>query len=591
MRRPQRPTLVSESRLERKWRRGSVLIVVLVLILLLTYGVYGFTERMLAEARAADAHGRAIEAVAFAESGIELAASVVTSRRADPAVPISLYHRPDLFGGIMMKESTAAKAVGRFSVVAPVAGDATFRNVRFGLSDESGKINLNALVTSSLDVEQQRMMLLWLPNMTEEVADGILDYIDQDDEIRPFGAESEYYQTLLPPTMPANGPLKSLDELLLVRGVTSALLYGEDLNRNGLLDPAEDDGPASQPLDNADGLLDFGWSAYLTVQSKESNLRPDGITDADGTVTASSPKINLNQGLLTELYDAIVAAIDDEEVARFVVAYRMYGPNDGGGTTTSSNATSGSNEASSNSTDGTSPSSSDTPESAAGQMDRLAGGLAQVIGGSSEEGQTTRGGLDLSAGAKYDIISLYELVDREVDVPENEETGQASETIGSPWTSGGLNVDFPEMHLLFATSDSSSLEGRINVNEAPYEVLLGIPEMTAQIADTIIANRVGPGGQPVELSSDRLTTAWLVTSGIVDLPTMVKLDSYLTGQGDVYRVQSVGYFDGGGPAARIEALIDGSVMPAKVVSYRDLTHLGRGYVPAQLQPGTVQMSP
>lgn len=570
-------------------RRGSVLIVVLVLILLLTYGVYGFTARMLAEVQAADAHGRAVQAVAFAESGIEVAASAVTTRAADPANPVSLYHRPDLFGGIVMKESTVATAIGRFSLVAPVEGDATYRQVRFGLADESGKLNINSIAAMELDALQQQMMLMSIPGMTEEIADAILDYVDEDEEVRPLGAESEYYQTLIPPAYPKNGPLDSLDELLLVRGVTPELLYGEDANRNGLLDPSENDGAASQPTDDADGFLASGWAAYLTVHSRESNLRPDGITNADGSVTAGSPKININQGLLTDLYDAIIAAIDDEEAARFIVAYRMYGPNEGDAAASSDGSSSTSSG--SESSEGSEGDDSEDANSQSDQVDQLAGNIAKAIGGSSEDGQTTRGGLDLSPGAKYEIVSLYELIERAVDVPENEEIGQAAETIASPWSSGNLAVDFPELHNLFAISDGSSLEGRINVNEAPYEVLLGVPEMTPQIADAIIANRVGPGGQPLEQNPERQTTAWLVTNGIVDLPMMKKLDPYLTGRGDVFKVQSVGFFDGGGPAARIEAIIDGTVKPAKVVQYRDLTHLGRGYPPAQLRPNTTQTSP
>ena len=38
-----------------------------------------------------------------------------------------------------------------------------------------------------------------------------------------------------------------LDELLLLRGVTPEFLFGEDLDRNGLLGPNEDDGDATAP--------------------------------------------------------------------------------------------------------------------------------------------------------------------------------------------------------------------------------------------------------------------------------------------------------------------------------------------------------
>ena len=43
--------------------------------------------------------------------------------------------------------------------------------------------------------------------------------------------------------------------------------------------------------------------------------------------------------------------------------------------------------------------------------------------------------------------------------------------------------------------------------------------------------------------------------------------------------------------AAIEAIIDGSVTPAKIISYRDLSDLGRGYPPSQLLPASGQTIP
>lgn len=588
---------------QRPYRRGSVLIVVLVVIVLLTYGVYGFTERMLAEAEAADAHGRAVQATAFAESGVELAASLVASRAADPENPISLYHQPTLCGGVILRPSASAAAVGRFSLVAPVESDETYRQVRFGLADESGKLNLNAAAKLELEPFDQQTLLMYLPGMTEDIADAIFDYIDEDEEQRAFGAESKYYETLSPPYSAKNSPLESINELLLVRGVTPGLLYGEDANRNGLLDPAEDDGPATPPVDDADGALHPGWAAFLTIHSRESNARPDG-----------SKKIHINQGLLTDLYDAVAEELD-EDAARFIVAYCMYGPNDpveddsadtsgtdqsgsdgstsgGGSQTGAGSGGSSTGGGSSGSGSGTgSGSSSGTTAAQADAMDQLAGNLARAISGAQEGDPVTRGGLDLSKGAQVEIASLYDLIDREVDVPADEEKGTEAETIASPWTSGGIIDDFPLLLDTFALTENSFLEGRINVNEARREVLTGLPEMTPQIADAIISARTGPGGQAVSEDPDRRTTAWVVARGIIDLPTMRKLDKYLTGRGDVFKVHSVGFFDGGGPSARVEAVIDGTASPAKVVFFRDLSDLGRGYAPAQLLPGGAATAP
>ena len=60
------------------------------------------------------------------------------------------------------------------------------------------------------------------------------------------------------------------------------------------------------------------------------------------------------------------------------------------------------------------------------------------------------------------------------------------------------------------------------------------------------------------------------------------LDPYITAHGDVYRVQVLGFSDGGGPVSRLEALIDATKLPPRIISQRDLNELGRGYTRSQL---------
>jgi hypothetical protein len=45
----------------------------------------------------------------------------------------------------------------------------------------------------------------------------------------------------------------------------------------------------------------------------------------------------------------------------------------------------------------------------------------------------------------------------------------------------------------------------------------------------------------------------------------------------VYRVQVIGYFEGGGPTSRLEAVIDTTGGKPRVAYWRDLTELGRGF--------------
>src|SRR5262249_21726799 len=91
----------------------------------------------------------------------------------------------------------------------------------------------------------------------------------------------------------------------LVKGVTPALLFGNDRNRNGILDADEDDGS---------GTLDRGWSAYLTVFSREQNVDSTG-----------QPRVYINDQDLNSLYDKLNTAVGGD-LTNYIMAYRTYGP-------------------------------------------------------------------------------------------------------------------------------------------------------------------------------------------------------------------------------------------------------------------------
>ncbi|NQV23695.1 MAG: general secretion pathway protein GspK [Rhodopirellula sp.] len=571
-------------------QRGSVLILVLVVIAMLTLGAYSFSEIMVSESEATAMYGRQAETRAFAESGIELVAAVLASPETEDDA--SLYHNPDRFRAVLLRESENSRGRGYFSVIAPVEYDPAGSLLRNGLIDESGRLNLNRLLSFELDADQTRDMLMFLPDMTEEVADAILDWVDDDETPRTYGAESDYYSTLSPPYESKNGQLESIDELLQVAGVTADLLYGEDSNRNGRLDPNENDGDANAPFDNADGILQPGWAAYLTVNARELNERADG-----------TKRTYINNGVLDELYDSLAEEFD-EDVAKFVIAFRMNGPyvdpndpaaqdaanagtsaNSGSSSTNSTGSTSGNTNGGSttnsnsngNSNSGSSGSgSSGSGQNSQGSLVTAAAAVGNALGG-AVQGTVTRGGMDLSKGAKYDAKSVYELVGAQTEIEVN---GQ-KQLLDSPWSadSGSMQSYLPVLLDALTVVEGPELSGRINVNQARQEVLLGIPDMTAEIAQAIVASpMIGSKGEAMaDQAALRANTGWLVSQGIVDLPTMVKLDRFLTGRGHVFRAQVVGFFEDGGGYTRLEATIDSTESPAKVVSVTDLTELGRGY--------------
>jgi len=74
-----------------------------------------------------------------------------------------------------------------------------------------------------------QLLKLYLPEderLRDEIMDAIFDWTDPDDLERLNGAESDYYLSLSPSYHPRNGPFFSVEEILLVRGVTEAMYYG-----------------------------------------------------------------------------------------------------------------------------------------------------------------------------------------------------------------------------------------------------------------------------------------------------------------------------------------------------------------------------
>ena len=83
---------------------------------------------------------------------------------------------------------------------------------------EAGKVNINTVADATL---RKMIGQLGLEGEARDVVvDSILDWRDPDDFYRINGAENDYYQSLKEPYNSKNGNLDSIEELLLVRGVT-----------------------------------------------------------------------------------------------------------------------------------------------------------------------------------------------------------------------------------------------------------------------------------------------------------------------------------------------------------------------------------
>jgi hypothetical protein len=154
--------------------------------------------------------------------------------------------------------------------------------------------------------------------------------------------------------------------------------------------------------------------------------------------------------------------------------------------------------------------------------------------------------------------------------------GSQTITLKNPFApdSGSMSTVLPKLFANCTTSANTSTAGKININQAPRVVLLCIPGMTTDLADQIIQQRQA---DPVSQSDVDQCPAWPLVRGVVDLPTMKKLIPYINTGGSVYKAQIIGSFEKGGTSARIEVVIDATQSPARIVLWKDISHLQGGF--------------
>lgn len=237
--------------------QGSVLILVLWVSLGLVALALTFGHSMIMTYRGAD--------------------NDLAGRQADQAIEGAVRYAEMLMSNV--EKPGELPDVASYTSEAVPVGDATFWFLGAPIDDESGTTPVFGLVDEASKLNLNRAtagMLIKLPGMTDELAAAIVDWRDDDDDIQTNGAESETYMLRQPSYEAKNDRFESLQELALVNGVDPFILYGEDTNLNGVLDPNEDDGSKSAPDDNADGRLDSGILQYVTVFSEEPTTKSDG---------------------------------------------------------------------------------------------------------------------------------------------------------------------------------------------------------------------------------------------------------------------------------------------------------------------------
>lgn len=179
-------------------KRGSVLLLVLVLIVVVSFALTMYIERAQVEIKGEGYFVKRNELRKDAWSMLEVAVAVLADVKAiDKAIyaPTQGWNDPLDYAQVEPREGL---------------------DVKIEFVDESGKANINTLELDSLILLFDE--LGFELDIASQLSNVLLDWIDEDDETRIDGAESREYSTLELDAHPANQPLKSLDELRYLFG-------------------------------------------------------------------------------------------------------------------------------------------------------------------------------------------------------------------------------------------------------------------------------------------------------------------------------------------------------------------------------------
>ena len=277
-------------------RRGSVLIVVLWIAFGLVSLALYFADSMSFELRASDnqvSGMTADQAIDGAERYVNYLLSNLAENGSNGIVPDPSSYQSqavpvgDAHFWLIGRDTNNPVGPGRLC---------------FGLVDEASKLNLNTITSNQLT---------YLPRMTYDLTSAILDWRNTNGG----GPTTTYYAMLPQPYQCKNAPFETVDELRLVYGTSMDILVGEDANRNGILDPNEND-------DNHNGMLDAGLVEYLTVYSREPN------TNASGSAKINISSLGATTSATTQLSSLLETNLGTTRAQQIL---RTLGLNSGGG--------------------------------------------------------------------------------------------------------------------------------------------------------------------------------------------------------------------------------------------------------------------
>jgi type II secretory pathway component PulK len=155
--------------------------------------------------------------------------------------------------------------------------DSTYQ---FGIVDEGSKMDINFAGLYQLEALSTSVA----PNFTPEMAASIVAWrggAGSASAVASGGADTSYYQSL-PEPYDLKGPpgFETVEELLLVQDITPRIMWGYDMNRNGVLEDAERNaGGVSNYTGAGSGADNRGIYNYLTCYNGTQGININTASD------------------------------------------------------------------------------------------------------------------------------------------------------------------------------------------------------------------------------------------------------------------------------------------------------------------------
>lgn len=179
-------------------QKGSVLIAVLAIIVLLSFMVTRFIDEAVEDLEYQAIFNEPADARAFAYSMLEATLATIQE--------VALIDDGNLYA----PEQGWSDPISYAGIEVPSGWEVTVQ-----IQDEGGKLPLNTMSEAILNRLLEETLDIGFGE-TRELSSTLADWIDSDDTRRLNGAESDEYLLRSPPYKAANRPLQSLDELKLL---------------------------------------------------------------------------------------------------------------------------------------------------------------------------------------------------------------------------------------------------------------------------------------------------------------------------------------------------------------------------------------